>query len=395
MGFRQGRHIHLKIKIMKAKEKIVKAKVQLILNQPFFATLAIRLKYSPDPTIDTACTNGNQVEYNPTYIDKLSLDEVTGVLAHEVMHTALLHHIRRNNREIKMWNKAADYAINPMLLSSGFSLPENYLISNEYDNKTAEQIYNLLPPPPPPSKDCQNPGDSPGNGHDTKGGNEGGTGDFKDPPADRNIQEIEAEMKQALAQALMVAKQQGKLTENMQRLINEILHPRINWREVLTRFLTEITKNDYTWKKPSPRYLYRGLYLPALETDEPGTVILIVDTSISIDQEMMNQFAGEVQEIVNTFNTSLKVIYVDTKVQEVQDVERDEPVRLHPKGGGGTDFRPGFKYIEENDLQPKAVVYLTDGECDSFPTPPDYEVLWAQFGVTDFKPPFGEAVQVI
>jgi len=368
---------------MNALEKILKAKVQLILEQPFFATLALRFKYEADITAKTAWTNGEQLFYNPAYIEELSIDEVKGVLAHEVLHTAMLHHTRRNYRDIAMWNKATDYAINPTLLSSGFILPPNYLVSDDFNNKTAEQIYNLMPPPPP--RDSQNSSDD----------YPGGTGDIKDPPAQANTQAIEAEMKQALAQAIMVAKQQGKLSEDMERLINEVLEPRICWREILTRFLTEITKNDFSWKKPSPRYLYRKLYLPTLETEEPGKVILIVDTSLSIDQKMINQFASEVQDIVNTFNTSLLVIYVDTEVREVQNVECDEPVQLKPQGGGGTDFQPGFFYIEENDLEPKAVVYLTDGECDLFPAPPEYPVLWAQFGTADFQPPFGEVVQVI
>lgn len=370
---------------MNATDKIIKAKVQLILEQPFFATLALSMKYLPDNGIKTAITNGKQVNYNPAYIEALSLDEIKGVLAHEVMHTAMLHHIRRNYRDPYKWNQAADYAINPLLLSSGFVLPANCLFAKEYENKSAEQIYDLLPDLPEPDRNSKKENSQDDNG---------GTGDVMDAPADTNSYEAEAEMKEALAQAAMVAKRQGKLPAYLERMVKEVLEPRISWHEVLARFLAEITKNDYSWKKPSTRYLYNELYLPSLETEETGKVILIADTSVSIKQALLNQFAGEAQDIANTFNTALQIIYVDTKVNAVQDIERDEPVNLQPKGGGGTDFRPGFEYIETNDLQPKAVVYLTDGECDLFPEEPDYPVLWAQFGNAEFLPPFGETVQV-
>lgn len=370
---------------MNAETKLMKAKVQLILENPFFATLALRMNYLADENIKTACTNGKQIKYNPGYVDSLTLDELKGVLAHEVMHTAMLHQTRRANREPRKWNHAADYAINPLLISSGFALPEGCLISKEYQSKSAEQIYNLLPDIPPDKNSDKNKSSQ----SQTTGG---GTGDVEDAPV--NFQETEAEMKQVLVQAAMVAKRQGKLPAHLEKLVKEILQPRICWREVLARFLAEIARNDYTWKKPSPRFLYCGLYLPLLENEEAGKIILIVDTSGSINNVLINQFAGEVQEISSTFNTSLQIIYVDAKVSGIQDIDRDEPVQLQPKGGGGTNFKPGFDYIEKNDLQPKAVVYLTDGECDLFPLPPDYPVLWAQFGNSEFTPPFGEVVNV-
>jgi predicted metal-dependent peptidase len=381
---------------MNAIEMIQKAKVQLILDQPFFASLCLRLQYLPDANIKTSVTNGHTMEYNPVYIESLSLDELKGVIAQEVMHAAMLHHTRRGDRNGERWNQATDYAINPLLLSSGFVLPGNYLINNEYDGKTAEQIYNLLPDPDPDknnksgdqSPENKNKPDNPAEGY-------GGTGDIKDFPPESDLQEEEANMKQAVAQAVMVAKRQGDLPAELQRLINEILKPRIPWQEVLARFVSELSRNDYTWKTPSPRYLYAGIFLPSLRTEEIGSLIAILDTSGSIDQPQINQFGAEIQDIANTFHIPLKIIYVDAEVQSVQDIEPEEPIQLNPIGGGGTDFQPGFDYIDANDLQPSAVIYITDGECWSFPDPPDYPVLWAQFGSVSFNPPFGETIQVL
>ncbi len=364
-------------------EKIKKARIQLILEQPFFATLCMRIAFTPDNSIKTAITNGKIVQYNPSFIDELSVEELKGVIAHEIMHIIMLHHTRRNNRDKKLWNKACDYAINPMVVASNFSMPEGYLINPLYDNTSAEQIYCFL-------QQAVNDGTH----ADDDAGNDHSTGDVEDAPPDVSTQEIEAEVKQAVVQASMIAKRQGKLPDHIERLIDAILQPKIAWQDVLSRFLAEITRNDYSWKNPSNRYLSMGIYLPSLQNLEPGKIILIVDTSMSIDQDLINQFATEVQDITNTFNLSLTVMYVDTKVRAVQEIEPDTPIQLKPKGGGGTDFRPGFQYIDQQELHPKVVIYLTDGECKSLPSVPEYPVLWAQFGDYDFKPPFGEVLQV-
>ncbi|GEP94488.1 vWA domain-containing protein [Chitinophaga cymbidii] len=366
---------------MNASEKIIKAKVQLILVQPFFASLAQRMQFLPDTTQSTATTNGKYIKYNPAYIEQLTLEELKGMIAHEVMHTAMLHHTRRGHRDKVKWNHACDYAINPLLIDAGFQLPKGYLTNAIYRNMSAEQVYNLLPVPEEQM--------------DASGNNNGGTGDVEDTLlTGTTMQETESEVKQALVQSAMIAKRQGKLPAFVQRLIEDLLRPRIAWQEVLSRFLSETNRNDYTWKKPSPRHIHCDLYLPALEALETGKVILLVDTSGSINRTLLNQFAAEAQDIATTFNLSLQIIYVDTIVQGVQEIEPDTPIQLNPYGGGGTDFRPGFTYIEENDLQPKVAVYLTDGECRRFPSEPEYPVLWAQFGKATFIPPFGETIQI-
>ena len=359
---------------MTTHEKIVKAKVQLVIKQPFFANLALPMDYIPDYSVKTACTNGKVIKYNPDFIESLPAEELKGLLAHEVLHIAFFHHTRRGNRDPERWNVAADYAINPLLIQSGFVLPKGALSNARYSGKTAEKIYDLLPEQPPKGGPCGEVEDLPGNG---------------------NPQEAESTIQTAMIRAAMIAKRRGKLPDCIDRMIKELLKPKINWREVLARFLSEIVRTDYNWKTPSPRYLHTGLYLPSLQSEEPGRIILIVDTSGSINGPLLNQFAAEVQEIANTYSTVLLVLYVDTAVQGIQEIEPDEPVRLTPKGGGGTDFKPGFEYIAENDLQPKAIIYLTDGACYSFPEDEGCPVLWAQFGdYPYFSPPFGEVLHI-
>lgn len=374
----------------KAKDLVTKAKVRLILDNPFFATLALRMQYieaNADPNgmaIETACTDGKNVYYNPGYIESLTIDEVTGLMAHECLHPASLHHTRQGGREGERWNMACDYAINPLLIESKFVLPKGGLINPAFADMSAEQIYDLLPPSPPK-------GNGNGNGHSDPG-KSGGVMPAKCSTESERT-EIEAEMKQALAQAATIAKQQGKLPAHLERLIGEILAPKINWREELSRFLTEVLNSDYTFSKPNKRYAHLGLYLPALESIQTGDFILMVDTSGSIDEKQLNEFAGEMHDILRTFGKGFTVLFVDADLQAVQEIE-DEFCELTPKGGGGTDFRPGFEWVDEQGLSPSCVVYFTDGQCSSFPKAPEYPTLWATYDNKRFSPPFGEVVHV-
>ncbi len=260
-------------------------------------------------------------------------------------------------------------------MEAGMILPDGGLFSEEFLDMSAEEIYELLP-------ECKN-SDAPGFGEvrDESGGEE-----------NRGI--AEAESRGSVAEAVLHAKMRGTMSGDLDRLVKEILEPKVDWREALAMFVTEISRADYTWSKPSSRFAHLGLYMPKLESIETGHIIIIVDTSSSIDDEMISMFSSEVTAIAETFQIRLQVIYVDAKFQSIQDLEPGEDIVLKPKGGGGTDFVPGFDYIEEHDLRPRAVVYLTDGACDSFPAEPEYPVLWTQFGHYPFKPPFGAKIQI-
>jgi predicted metal-dependent peptidase len=357
-------------------EKLNKAKIRLVINQPFYASLVLQSEILPDKMIETAQTDGTKIWYSPAFFDSLSTDEVAGVLAHEVMHIANLHHLRMREREPERWNHACDYAINPTLVKSGLELPKGCLIDSRYSNMAAEQIYTLLPETPP-SKAPQP-----------------GLGDIRKPDAGEDPKKQEDRIKQAVSQAALNQRLKGPLPDYLDRLVQEILAPKVNWREMLASYLTEIARDDYTWRKPSPRYLHQRLFLPLLESTAIGKLILILDTSGSIDGDLLKQFAGEVQDIADAFSIPLQIIYVDMEVRSIQDIEPGEPIELKAAGGGGTDFRPGFDYIQEQDLAPRAVVYMTDGACSRYPEAPDFPVLWAQFGDYPFEPPFGDQIRI-
>lgn len=366
------------------------------MSHPFFASLMLKRKFILDANIKTACTDGIVFKFSPSFIDTLSHEELVGTIAHEIMHISLLHHLRREWRNADKWNHAADYAINPMLMQSNFALPKGTLYNAAFVDKSAEEIYSLLPDGN--EKDDDGEGQAGNDGQQKKEGlySKPGMGDVEDYPATSKaeLSKAEAEAKQEFAQAMQIAKQAGKMPQGLQRLVEEILQPKIHWQEVLSRFISEIAKNDYSFSKPNTRYLQSDFIMPSLYSIEMGEIVLMVDTSGSIDNELLNRFAGEMQDICGLFKSPIKVLYIDTEVAGEQDIEPDEPLELEPKGGGGTDFKPGFEWLQEHGISPKAVVYLTDGCCYSYPEEPEFPVLWAVTDNKHFEPPFGEVVNI-
>jgi predicted metal-dependent peptidase len=149
------------------------------------------------------------------------------------------------------------------------------------------------------------------------------------------------------------------------------------------------------WTQPNKRYLYSGLYLPALNVPTLGTIAVIIDTSGSINQGELDIFASELQSILSIYpGTEIKVIYVDTKVANAETIDIYD-FQLHANGGGGTNFRPGFEYIEEKQIMPSCAIYFTDGWCSSFPEEtPEYPTLWISTDRANFTPPFGEVINI-
>ena len=387
--------------------KLQKARAGLVFDNPFFGSLALRLKLKEDPTCETGWTDGVTLGYNPEWIDGLTLDQTKGFQAHEVMHNALLHHTREGSRNHEKWNKAADYAINPILLDAGFQLPKGHLFNPQYKGIDAEAIYAMIPDSPGGGGSggrggLRGPGSGDGKG---KGSDPGGCGEVRKAPGKdggkptpADIAQQEQEQKIATAQAAQVAKKAGKLPGGLERWVDEILNPKLDWREILRRFVDQAAKNDYSWMPPNRRYVHMGLYLPSLKSNELGKILVAVDTSGSISQDNLKEFASELSGIIEEFDdVEATVIYCDTRVAGVETFKKEDlPIVLHAAGGGGTDFRPPFEYAEENGIDPKCMIYLTDLECSRYPDEPHYPTLWVYDGGGDPSrtPPFGEVLSL-
>lgn len=397
---------------MNAEQKLKKAKLQIALSFPFFSSLLFRREIE-FAECQTARTDGKVIQVSRDFISLISLLNTIYLLLHEVGHIALFHHIRRGCRDVKTWNEACDYVINLMLndyaneikLKTGYApfvMPQGGLVDERFRGMNAEQVYQIIwqeNQQQQKQENQQGEGEGEGNGKQDGNNNNSGEwqggqmGDVEDGKGDAAKQE--AELKQELAQAAQLAKLQGKLPAHIARMVEDELYNVQNWKEILSAFINEQAKNDYSFKRPNIRYSDTGMMLPSLYSQEIGNIALIVDTSGSIDRQLLNQFAGEIKDIAGELQTSINVIYVDAKLQGVQEFEPDDIMNLQPKGGGGTNFKPGFDYIDKEDMQPACIIYFTDGYCSDFPkNEPSQPTLWATYNNKDFNPPFGETIYI-
>jgi len=215
-------------------------------------------------------------------------------------------------------------------------------------------------------------------------------------PSERRQEEIEWKTK--ISQAAEIARSQGDYPDSLDRFVKELITPKVNWRAVLAAFMAESLDQDYSWKQPNTRYASAGVYLPALLPLEGGDVLVIIDTSCSISEEDMVELSSECQGIISAYEIELDVVYVDTEVQGHQHFQSGDILQLTPVGGGGTDFRPGFEWVEHSGKLPVCCVYLTDGWCSSFPDKlPSYPVLWViggDYPCKNFEPTFGEVIRI-
>ena len=400
-----------------AEQKLVRARTQLLLNHPFFGTLCVRLKLVPG-SVPTMTTDGRRIVYNPSFVEGLKPAELEGVLAHEVLHCALAHHCRRGQREPELWNEAADYAVNPILLASGVVLPTGVLVDPAFADLSAEEIYarlrNMRKGGGAPDSTGQSPSGAgvnasqsgstavgaSGNQPEARTLRPGAVGEVMDAvgedgksasQAERQRQEREWSI--AAEQAIRSAKACGHEPAGVDRALEEERKGTVDWRSVLRDFISASHPADYSWTPPNPRHVNRGVYLPSVVRSGVGEILIAVDTSGSIGSEELDQFAGEITTIAEEVQPDrIHVVYCDASVQAVQEFAPPEPIVLSPKGGGGTDFRPPFEWVEEQRLAPACLIYLTDLCCRSYPEPPEYPVLW----VTDSErtAAFGETLRI-
>lgn len=362
----------------KMKIRLAKAKTALILEHPFIGTVALGMPFLLSREVPTAATNGKRVLFNPDFCNELTDEELKFLVAHECLHPMLEHNYRRQERQHRRWNNAADYVINKLLIDDSIGrMPKRGLHDpNIYTagGGTSDGIYNILP------EQDESDGGEPGldNCEDAEGS-----------PAEQAQEQ--AEWKVKVAQAAQAAKMMGKLSANMERLVDEVLRPKVDWRDVLQRFLVKARTDQRSFSRFNRRFIAQGMYLPSVSGEQMGEVCFAVDCSGSIDQHTIAQFAAEISNVKDDLMPArIHVMYFDSGVSHVESYEQHDDLDIKPHGGGGTDFAPVFAKITELAINPVAIVFLTDLCCNSFGDQPDAPVLWV---TTDpGKAPFGEVV---
>jgi predicted metal-dependent peptidase len=385
-----------------AGQRVSQARTKLVLGKDarsaFFAVLALRMKVAMRWDVETFATDGEDLFVNPRFAASLTAAEVEGVLCHEVLHCALGHHVRRGSRDRQRWNVACDLAVNPLLLEAGFTLPASRLLPNEGEyaglptGRSAEEYYTLLPNPG--ARQDERGCEAATGG---RGGDPGGCGSVLEPGTGTVAEQKEsaARWQVAVAQAELLAQQRGKLPGALDRVVTSVLQPAVAWQDVLREFVTQTAHNDYRWSPPNRRFAHIGLYLPQLSGETLGDVVLAIDTSGSIGQELLDRFGAETQSILDAYDVTLHVVYHDAAVQHVQQWRSsDGPLTLEPKGGGGTSHVPVFEWIATEGVEPSCVVCLTDLYTEFPRVSPSTPVLWAVVGTTSIVPPFGERLYV-
>ncbi len=351
---------------LSAKEKIKRARIQLQDNNPFFSYLTHHLKITESEEIPTAAVDPHgRLKYNSEWIDELDEGEVTGVLAHEVLHVALEHLIRRGSRQHKLWNIAVDIVVNNMVLDNGFEIPSDEevgeaVVDRDRSGDSAEEIYADLLDDAKQVNVSIKDGDGE-NGFDVHIEGE--------DISDEEKKEIKEEWKDKLSNAAQRAKMKGNAPAGMERIVDTYLNSSYDWKSLLNKYVTNNIIQDFTWKRPNKKSDAFGFYMPDVRKEKLD-VIVAIDTSGSIGQKMLNSFASEMIGINNSFNqVEMTVIVADAEVQETYTLKgNEEEIRnMSFSGGGGTSHVPVFRWAEENVDNARVMIAFTDGYTE-FPS---------------------------
>lgn len=346
--------------------KLDKAKAQIVIDHPFFAAILLKrdlIKTEAVPTMGV--DRRNNIYYNEKFVESLTVPQIVFGLCHEVMHVVGQHSNRVGHRNKRRWNIATDAWINDTLKDAAVGqFIEGAVDMPGSKDLWSEEIYNRF---------GDNDSALPGNGFGDEFV-EGGPA----PSADE-IKNIIAENKVTIAEAAQAAKVRGRLPANIQRIVEEIIFVKTPWFEILERWMTSTRCTDSTWRHPNRRFKAQGMYLPMRKSEGAMAEMVIgVDTSGSIDKEMLDYFAGHVNRIIELCSPErVHVVYCDAHINHVDVFEQGEwPVELKPCGGGGTVLTRIFEWIAEHGIDPSCVVILTDGYTD-FPDEVAFPTVWA------------------
>ncbi|MDD4884791.1 VWA-like domain-containing protein [Sulfuricurvum sp.] len=382
---------------MNPEQLLIKAKTHLTMKHPYFGMLASRLRHEPGEGVSGYASNGVRFLYNPAYIEKRTIEEVMFILTNCVMHHVLSHQQRRLNRRGSLWQLATDYAINNLLHQNGLVIPQGANFNTEFKGMYAEEIYDLLKEQyglslsedafghdDQRSPDTMAMGDVPEEeGGEPFSANDGTIDEGLDPQS-------ESQWQYAASVAKEVAQRKGSMPTGMDRLGKRAIASGVDWRFELYNAINRHMRNNYAFMPPNKKHIYRGIALPSLASDTLSLCVAI-DTSGSINDELLGLFMEEFKSIMNNFPAvKIELITADAKVHNHYTFQGGERLDFSLKGGGGTDFRPVFDYIDANLPMTTMLLYFTDGEGRFPRIPPAYEVLWALSGPA--KTPFGRAL---
>ena len=387
---------------------VSRSRLQLMLGHPFLANAVARfpiINASDLEWCNTMATDGYYIYVNSNFCEDLSELEIMGVLAHEVLHCILGHLDRRGERDRTIWGMAIDYAANALLLETGLTLPKDRLHNQKFKGMTAEDIYDYL------RKE--------GVGRSKKGSGKEFEANTHTAGLDRHIDPGDIEGAPQRNEEFPTAIERQRLRASLTRDLSNQLPGResgywdeeirkatttqISWERFLARFVSGLRRNDYRIYPFNKKHLWRGLFLPSIGAPGPDLLVVAIDTSGSMDNEILSTVLAEIDSLRSQTECKLTLIECDTEIKGTEKFESWELTTSNFesrtfRGRGGTSLKPPFDWVKLNLLDrgqtPDALIYLTDG-YGAFPeSQPPYPCLWVvPKGGVD-KVPFGEALHL-
>ena len=383
-------------------ERIVTARVGLLLRHPFFGNMATRLKITQaDEFIPTAAVDGRNLYYNTQFFNAMNNKEIEFVVAHEILHMVYDHLGRREERDPMLYNIAADYIVNNLLVRDRIgekpSIVDCYQ-DFKYEGWSSEAVYDELFDEAEKNgrEYVEQLGEMLDEHIDWEKENEEREGKGLPKYTKEEMDQIKDEIKESMLQAAQSAGA-GNTPAGIQRMIKEMTEPKMNWRELLRMQIQSTIKNDYTFSRPNRKAWHTGAILPGMNFLDTIDICIGMDLSGSITHQAKD-FLGEVNGIMEEFKDyNIKIWCFDTEIYNEDDFSGDDGrsiVDYEPIGGGGTDFMANWRYMKDRDIQPKKFIMFTDGYAWDSWGDPEYcdtifiihshhdKTLEAPFGIT-------------
>ena len=384
----------LEVMRVEVMDRIITARVGLLLRHPFFGNMATRLRIlAADDWLGTAAVDGRNLYYNTQFFNAMNNKEIEFVVAHEILHMVFDHLGRRDDRNPMLYNIAADYIVNNTLVRDRIgtipSIVDCYQ-DFKYEGWTSEQVYDELFEEAKKNgeealkqlgemldehldMDEGDEGSSPG--EEGEDGNGNATSKSKPKYSKEDIKQIKDEIKENMLSAAQSAGA-GNVPGAVARMIKELTEPKMNWREIIRQSVQSTIRSDYTFSRPSRKGQMSGAILPSMDFQDTIDIAVCIDMSGSIGEVQGKDFLGEVQGIMEEFpDYNIKVWCFDTRVYNEEDFEANDGKDLldyQLMGGGGTDFMANWTYMKEQDYVPKKLIMFTDGYA------------WDSWGIADY-----------
>lgn len=387
-------------------DKLITARVGLLLRHPFFGNLATRLKMvDASDWCHTLATDGRHFYFNYGFVNKLTPKEAEFGFAHEVLHNVFDHMGRRDGRDPQLSNIAADYATNQILKDERIGTVPSFIQifqDDKYRGQSYEQIYDDLYEKAE-KIDISSLGelldehlDGEDDGENGDGGDSDGDQQGKGRP--KLTAEVKKQIRDEIKEAMVAAAQSagaGRVPAGVQRMISDFTEPKMDWRQLLRMNIQSIVKSNFSFSRPNRKSQHCGAILPGMMNEETIDVSVAIDMSGSISDKMAKDFLSEVKGIMDEYTDfKLDLWCFDTEVYNYAMFTGDtaeDILHYEVKGGGGTDFDVNYEFMKAEGIEPKKFIMFTDGyPCGSWGDEDYCDALFVIHGNDSIKSPFGQ-----